>query len=184
MNVKKCTKCEKIKSVAEFERRRRVCRECRAIQVVLYLRKHKKRLSGLFKQWLSKNREQRKRYCRQWYKKNKKAYLEYKKNKRVLIKKNKPWLIVLSNIKSRLANSTSGVGSISKHKKNKAYRFIKNYLTGKDVEYLWFRDKAYLMTRPSIHRKNSKGHYSKENCEFLELSLHNQYTQFKKKLNA
>ena len=44
----------------------------------------------------------------------------------------------------------------------------------KDFEYLWFRDKAYLMKKPSISRINEtdpkKFHYSKENCLYEEQS--------------
>lgn len=173
MNAKKCVKCKKIKDVVEFEHWRNVCKKCRATQVRDYLRKHKGRQSTLFKQWLSINRSQRKQYCKEWYRNNKKYYLKYKSKYRKLLKKSKPWLIVLQNIRCRLANSVSKVGSESKHRKNKAYCFINNYLTGKDIKFLWFRDKAYLMKRPSIHKKNNKNHYTLDNCKFLELSEHN-----------
>ena len=46
---------------------------------------------------------------------------------------------------------------------------IKNYLKVSDLKYLWFRDKAFLMKRPSIHRVDVKKHYSRDNCEFVEL---------------
>ena len=39
-----------------------------------------------------------------------------------------------------------------------------------DLRYLWFRDKAYLMKRPSIDRRDSKGDYTLKNCGYLELS--------------
>jgi len=47
---------------------------------------------------------------------------------------------------------------------------IKNFLTTELVKQLWFRDKAYLLKRPSIDRKNPKGDYIFENCRFIELS--------------
>jgi hypothetical protein len=47
---------------------------------------------------------------------------------------------------------------------------IKNFLATKDLEYLWNRDKAYLLQKPSIDRKNGAGNYTRENCRFIELS--------------
>ena len=47
---------------------------------------------------------------------------------------------------------------------------IKNFLTKKDIEYLWFRDKAYLMNKPTIDREKSNEDYTLENCRFIEQS--------------
>lgn len=49
---------------------------------------------------------------------------------------------------------------------------IKNYLSINDIKYLWFRDKAYQMEKPSIHRINNNGNYSIDNCKYLEFSKH------------
>lgn len=54
-------------------------------------------------------------------------------------------------------------------KKSSYYGRIKNYLKIKDLKYLWFRDKAYLMKTPSIDRMDSKGNYTLENCRYIEL---------------
>lgn len=42
-------------------------------------------------------------------------------------------------------------------------------MTVKDFKFLWFRDKAYLMEKPSIDRKNNNGNYTLKNCQFIEL---------------
>jgi len=75
-----------------------------------------------------------------------------------------PWLRTLSNIKGRCEN-----------KKVHRYEYyggrgIKNLLTKEDIKYLWFRDKAYKMKQPSIHRKNHDLSYFVDNCEFIEFS--------------
>jgi hypothetical protein len=38
-----------------------------------------------------------------------------------------------------------------------------------DLEFLWNRDNASQMDRPSIDRIDSKGHYVLTNCRFIEL---------------
>ena len=45
---------------------------------------------------------------------------------------------------------------------------IKTYLNKEDVKFFWFRDKAYLMKKPSIDRENNKGNYTLKNSRFIE----------------
>ena len=47
-------------------------------------------------------------------------------------------------------------------------RGIKNYLSLEDLEFLWQRDAARLMLRPSIDRVDINGHYTLENCRYIE----------------
>ena len=55
-------------------------------------------------------------------------------------------------------------------KSNKYYRRgIKNFLSIDDVKTLWFRDRAYFLTKPSLDRIDSRKNYTLENCEFIEL---------------
>ena len=48
---------------------------------------------------------------------------------------------------------------------------IKSLITKEELKELWIRDKAHLMKRPSIDRLNPDGHYTKENCRYIELSV-------------
>jgi hypothetical protein len=59
----------------------------------------------------------------------------------------------------------------SKHKRFKDYggRGIKFLMTKEDFKFLWNRDKAQMMKKPSIDRINNNGHYKLDNCRFIEL---------------
>jgi len=102
---------------------------------------------------------------------NKARYIKYRKNNKTKIhKKNKidkienPWKYCLYHIKQRCNNKNN----------HKYYcyggRGIECRITADDLKELWFRDKAYLMDRPSIDRKDNDGHYEYSNCQFIELT--------------
>lgn len=86
-------------------------------------------------------------YCNQ-------CEIAYKKN-RIKIS---PWLNRLVNAKAR-CKSTGNYGA----------RGIKCLITAEEIKKLWFRDKAWLLNKPSIDRIDSNGNYTMENCRFIEL---------------
>lgn len=59
----------------------------------------------------------------------------------------------------------------SRCKKNPAYvrKGIKFLMTQEDFKFLWFRDKGYSLSRPSIDRIDCNGNYVLNNCRFIEL---------------
>jgi hypothetical protein len=75
-----------------------------------------------------------------------------------------PWIYLYQDIKRRCEN-----------KNRKDYirygaKGIKCKITKDEIKFLWFRDKAYLMEKPSIDRKDNNGNYTLDNCQFIELS--------------
>lgn len=101
-------------------------------------------------------------YCKEcvkaYYQENKEKF----SNRNRKFHKKYPWVKILKSIKDRCENPKNS------HYKWYGEKNIKNYLSKKDLKYLWFRDKAYLMDKPSIDRKNSKKDYTLENCQFIE----------------
>ena len=49
-------------------------------------------------------------------------------------------------------------------------RNIKFLLTKEQIKELWFRDKAWLLEKPSIERINVNSNYEITNCKFIELN--------------
>lgn len=73
-----------------------------------------------------------------------------------------PWMPAWFGARHRCTNSH-----------NHAYkryggRCIKFLLTKEEIKELWFRDKAYEMTKPSIDREDNNGDYIFDNCRFIE----------------
>lgn len=74
-----------------------------------------------------------------------------------------PYIKYLNHAKSRCNDR--------KHMRYRYYggKGIKCLLTREGIKELWFRDKAYLMKKPSIDRDNKNKNYTIKNCRFIEL---------------
>jgi hypothetical protein len=101
--------------------------------------------------WKQKNREKVKEY-----------YLKYRQKQQKWWSEN-PWVKSYSQARQRCCNPKAP----GYH--NYGGKGIKLIMTVEDFKYLWRRDKAHLMEKPSIDRIDNTGDYVLENCRFLEL---------------
>jgi hypothetical protein len=146
--MKRCYGCGAEKELKDFPRHKgrydghnSLCKECFKI----YRKKNKERIRLKQKEWKNNHRHYQSEYDRnRWIK--------------------EPWKIVLKNIKTRCNNQ--------KREDYKYYggRGIKCSITLDEIRLLWFRDKAYLLCKPSIDRKDNDGNYTFGNCRFIEHS--------------
>jgi len=76
-----------------------------------------------------------------------------------------PWKLTFKHVISRCTNP--------KDKSYKDYggRGIKCLISEEELKELWFRDKAYLMKKPSIDKKNNNGDYTFDNCQYIEWDI-------------
>jgi len=125
--------------------------------------------------------------CQSWCNSCFKIYnhLCYVKDKKKMNKRHKEWIInnhdiIIKQKREWLANNSwythyQSVQARCTNPKNKCYKYyggrgIKNLMISNDFKKLWFRDKAYLMKRPSIDRIDNNGNYVLKNCRFIEMS--------------
>ena len=91
---------------------------------------------------------------------------KYKELQKIWHKEN-PWAHHCYSAKTRCTNPN--VKDYSRY----GGKGIKFLMTVSDFRYLWLRDRAYKMEKPSIDRKNGKGNYTLKNCRFIENFLNN-----------
>lgn len=78
-------------------------------------------------------------------------------------RKTKPWISRWYLVKRRCENPSV------KSFKNYGGKGVRCLITMEEIKALWYRDKAFLMKRPSIDRINPDGNYEMANCRFIEL---------------
>ena len=93
----------------------------------------------------NKKREKRNKYMREY------------NHKRC---KKEPWWMHYKSAISRCLN----------RKRNWYKKGIKFLITLTEIKSLWFRDKAYLLKKPCLHRKDNDGNYTFKNCKFIEFA--------------
>ena len=74
-----------------------------------------------------------------------------------------PWNITLRDILQRCNNPKKS------NYKHYGGRGIKCLITASELRELWYRDKAFEMKQASIDREDNEGHYTFENCQYMEL---------------
>jgi hypothetical protein len=135
-----------------------ICNHCNKERAAKIYKKYREKY---IKNAIVRNRtKQSKQYMIEYRIKNKTNI----RNKERLYKNKKPWVICLTGINQRCTNP-----------KRNSYRYygakgIKNYLSSSDIKFLWYRDKADLLKKPSIDRVDSEKDYTLKNCRFIELS--------------
>ena len=140
----------------------------------LYRIKNKQRIREANQKYYQENKECRNEYDRKYRKENKE---EIKESKRKYREENREWLKEEQRkrrVKYPWAMSYGAAMQRCTNPNNNRFRRyggrgIIFVLTKEEIKQLWMRDKAYLMERPSIDRKNNNGHYEFKNCRFIEL---------------
>jgi len=83
---------------------------------------------------------------------------------RQLYRKKYPYCRTLESIKQRCTNPNC------ERYPRYGGRGIKCLITKEEIKELWFRDKAYLMEKPSIDREDNDGNYTFDNCQYMEFA--------------
>ena len=165
--MKFCSKCGKDKPLSEFHKNKALrdgynnwCKKCRSehSKTDLHLKSYRRKyFIDNKKEILSKQKD--------YYEENKELILAKELIRtRIYRKIKKPWFTSFDKANSR-CNNPKQLGYSSY-----GGRGIKLLMTLDDFEFLWKRDNASKMKRPSIDRINPDGDYELSNCRFLELS--------------
>ena len=130
-----------------------------------YIQRFNKEHPAYWKKYYQEHRKETIKRQQAYYQLHRKEIIEYATEYGKKYREEHPWMKTLQNIRQRCY-----------YKLDKKYKYygdkgIECFVTMKDLKYLWFRDKAYLMKQPSIDRINGKKHYSLNNCQFIEMAV-------------
>lgn len=167
VKFKICVICEKRKKISEFGKNttskdglKPQCKKCRSIMAKKYNDKNKEKHSIRSKKYYIENKETINKRNKKYSDNHRDEAVKYRKE----YSKKFPWKLTLKNIKSRCEYPKDI------NYKNYGGRGIKCLITEEELEYLWFRDNAYEMKKPSISRKNHNKNYILDNCKYEEMA--------------
>jgi len=178
MIYKTCGKCKIEKSIKEFHKNKYYkdglsfrCKQC----AHKYNKERYNNLKEKFKNYYQINKQkilekQKIKYnisnpkIKERYEKNKLKIILYQMNRYYPYKIKYPWKFTLQHIKQRCNNSNHT------HYKYYGGRGIKCLITEEELKFLWFRDCAYELEQPSIHRIDNDSDYELNNCQYIEKS--------------
>lgn len=103
--------------------------------------------------------QKRNEYQKLWRLKNHSRALEISRNS---YKRKDPCVKAYQYMKNRCLPSAT-------NRKNYFDKGIQPLISLEEIKILWNRDKAWLLEKPSLDRKDSKGNYTLNNCQFIEL---------------
>ncbi len=128
-----------------------------------YLQRFSKKHPDYWKDYYKQRKEELLTRQKQYYQDNKEKIIKYAIEYQKEYSKKHPWQKTLKNIRQRCHYKFD-----IKYKSYGGKR-IKCYITSKQIECLWKRDKASLMKQASIDRIDKNGHYTLKNCRFIEM---------------
>lgn len=177
MKTKYCPKCNCFKKIKEFgkssfskDNLQSYCKKCIKDYGKERYQKKKENILKQMKEKYQKDKNKILKQAKKYRDNNKDTIKDYReKNKEKISKqgkeyrKNFPWKRTFQHIKQRCNNFKSP------DYERYGGRGIKSLITEEQLKELWFRDKAYLMERPSIDRKDNDADYTFENCRYIEL---------------
>lgn len=109
------------------------------------------------------NKKRLRAYHKKWYRDNR---AEHDARGKRYIKEN-PWVRHYSNARQRCTNLKPTDKDFNVYQG----KGIKFKMSVDEFKFLWFRDRAFEMGKPSIDRKDRDGDYVLSNCEFVEMAV-------------
>jgi hypothetical protein len=77
-----------------------------------------------------------------------------------------PWIFTYKAAKQRCRDKNAW------NYKSYGAKGVKLLMNVEDFAFIWFRDKAYRIKKPQIHRENDVGHYTINNVKYISAFKH------------